>query len=457
MFRLALASFRHDRRALVAPLITLTVAALLLSLAFHGLWSALTPEGGRAIAAAPKGTVGQLLSVAIFVIVVGMGPPITICTSIVSSLAVHESEPVYASWRLAGASPAQVRAITRTRTFLCALIASVGGLVFSMPLLQPALTLLLSSTTIMAELSAHLSLAPAAGVFVFLLLTTWLASIRPAHRASQVRPIVLFAERSQPPRRTAVRSVLGAMCAAIAVLLGVLSQGGDTPSATAMLAMLAGFTLIIAFVCAAPVLLPTLVRFWTALVRTPRVPSWYLARHHALAQLSVTAATVVPLALAAAVLGTYFSVLATWGAALGRPLSGAATNNLQGIIVFGPGAILALIAATGNLFTVGRGRERYEATLRVAGATAATAKRAGLLEAVVYAVTALIVALIISTVSAGLIALAAVRSGLGLHLGIATLPILATVVLGFLPLWASIQLPAAAARRRPLAEALSMT
>lgn len=457
MLRLALASLRHDRRALVAPLVILTVAALLLSLAFHGLWSALTPEGARVIASAPTGTPGALLSTAIFVIVIGLGPPVTICTSIVSSLAVRESEPVYASWRLAGASPRQVRTVTRVRILLGSLLASALGILLSLPLLQPALALLLSSTTIRVVLPVHVGLVPGVAVCGFLLLTTWLASIRPARRASRVRPIVLFAERADPPRHVALRGVLAFVCIAVAVALGVVAQGGGTPSSIAMLAMLAGFTIVLSFSLGAPALVSPLVRLWTAAPGLSRLPSWYLARHHTLARLSATTATVVPLTLAASVLGVYFSVLASWEAVQGRALTGAATNNLQGLIVFGPGAILALIAATGNLFTVGRSRERYEATLRVAGATRATARQAGTVEAVIYAVTALVVASVISALASGLIALAGARAGLGFHLAIAPLPILATVVLGFLPLWASIQLPAASARRRPLAEALSAT
>lgn len=454
MIRLGFSSLRRDSRAVLAPLLLLTVAALLLSLALHFLWSALTPEGARAIAEAPRGTPGALISLAIILIVLGLGVPITVSISIVSSLAVRESETVYASWRLAGASPRQVKVAVRARSLLIACLATICGYVISLPLLQVSATFLVSSTDIPVDLRMHLGVIPFLGLLAFIVLLTFFGSLRPAKRASTVKPVVLFSEKLTALKHAPVRWVFCSILALATLGLGVLALGTDQTSDRAMQAIFAGFALIGCLTLGAPWILPPIVRLWTKTISEARFPAWFLARHYVLAKLGSTTAAVIPLTIAASMIGVYFSVLTTWEAVVGRELTGGSANTAQGLILFGPGAVLAVLAATCNLFTSGSGRERYEGTLRAAGMSRGMSRTAGVLEAGIYSITAFLVSLVVSAFSSLMIGIPAALVGNGFHFVVNIGAILVTVVVGFVPLTISILLPSRAASRKSLGTVL---
>ncbi|MGG7465851.1 FtsX-like permease family protein [Plantibacter sp. YIM 135347] len=455
MIRLSIASLRRDGRAVFAPLLLMTAAAVLMSIALHCLWSSITPDGARAIAEAPEGTPGALISVSVFLIVLGLGVPIAVCISIVSSLAIRESESVYASWRLAGASPNQVRVAVRMRSMISASVAGICGYLISLPLLQPAVGFLVSSTDIEVDLRVQLGPVPFLALVLLLWLLTAIGSSRPAKRAANVKPIVLFVEPLARSTHVRVRGVFAGILASVVIALGVVALGTDQTSDRAMLAIFVGFALIVCVTLGAPVILPPLVRLWTAFPGLSGIPAWYLARHQVQSKLSTTTAAVIPLTIAASMIGAYFSVLGTWEAVVGRGLSGGSANVTQGIVLFGPGALLALLAAACNLFTVGRLRERYEGTLRAVGVSRRTARDAGMLEALIYAVTALIVGVLVSCLSSLLIAIPAAVSGDGFHLVVDVRWLLLIVFIGFIPLALSIQLPIRAASRQSLGIILS--
>lgn len=455
MIRLAYSSLRRDARAVVAPFLLLTVAAVLLSIALHFLWSAITPEGSAAIEAAPSGTAGALTSLAIVLIVLGLGVPITVTASIVSSLAIRESEGVYASWRLAGASPKQVRKAVRIRSFLVAFIAALVGYALSLPFLQATVSYLVSSTDIPVDLSVTLGVVPFAALVAIMCLLTFLGSLRPAKRASTVKPAVLFSERLIAVRHAIARWIFSALFALTTVGLGILALGTDQTSDRAMQAIFASFSLIIFITLGAPWLLPPLTKLWTRVVSESRVPTWYLARRYVLARLGATTAAVIPLMIAASMIGAYFSVISTWESVLGRELSGGSANTVQGLILFGPGAVLAIVAATCNLFTTGTGRERYEGSLRAAGTPRSFSRAAGLLEAAIYAVTAFILSVLVSAFASLMIGMPVALTGGGLHFVVNLGVIALTVLVGFIPLAVSIRLPATAASRKSLGTVLA--
>lgn len=455
MIRLAYSSLRRDARAVVAPFLLLTVAAVLLSIALHFLWSAITPEGSAAIQAAPSGTAGALASLAIVLIVLGLGVPITVTASIVSSLAIRESEGVYASWRLAGASPKQVRKAVRMRSFLVAFIAALVGYALSLPFLQATVSYLVSSTDIPVDLRVTLGVVPFAALVAIMCLLTFLGSLRPAKRASTVKPAVLFSERLIAVRHPIVRWIFSALFALTAVGLGILALGTDQTSDRAMQAIFVGFSLIIFITLGAPWLLPPLTKLWTRVVSESRVPAWYLARRYVLARLGSTTAAVIPLMIAASMIGVYFSAISTWESVVGRELSGGGANTAQGLILFGPGAVLAIVAATCNLFTTGTGRERYEGSLRAAGSPRSLSRAAGLLEAAIYAVTAFILSVLVSAFASLMIGMPVALTGGGFHFVVNIGVIALTVLVGFIPLAVSIRLPATAASRKSLGTVLA--
>lgn len=447
MIRLSMSSLRRDLRAVLATFVVMVASAVLVSFAVHFLWSAVTPAGALAIATAPKGTPGALLALSIFLIVLGLGVPIVVCVSLVSSLAVRESQTVYASWRLAGASPVQVKRVVRFRSLLTAVLASATGYVLSLPLLQGATTFLVSSTDIEVDLRIELGIVPFAGLSVVLCTLAFFGSLRPSVHASMVKPIVLFSERIDSRRHSVTRWVLAGLFGMAAVGLGVAALGTDRTGSRAMQGIFAGFALAGLIAIAAPLLLPPLIRLWTMVAPEAGFPTWFLARRYVLAKRGSTAAAVVPLTVAASMIGVYFSILATWEALQGKPLAGGAENITQGLILFGPGAGLALLAATCNLFTSGRGRERYEETLHAVGLSPSGSRAAAVWEASIYAGTAFIISVVVSTFSSLLIGIPPAVAGDEWHLSIDLVAILITVAIGFIPLCLATVLPARAASR----------
>jgi len=133
----------------------------------------------------------------------------------------------------------------------------------------------------------------------------------------------------------------------------------------------------------------------------------------------------------------------------------ASTIPCAGLILFGPGAVLATIAATCNLFTTGTGRERYEGSLRAAGTPRSMSRTAGLLEAAIYAMTALILSVLVSSFASLMIGMPVALTGGGFHFVVNVWVIALTVLIGFIPLAVSIRLPAVAASRKSLGTVLA--
>lgn len=451
--QLAIASLRRDPRGFLAPFLLMVVAGVLTSLAVHALWSAVTPSGIAAVQDAPPGTTGALVSVAIVALLLGVGVPTCLSVAMVSALAVKSSQDIYATWRLAGVSPRQVRRAAYQRTIITALLAGIVGYLLSFPFIQSALALFISSTDVPISLSASLGPIPAVISVGLIVLFATIAASKPARRASRIRPIVLFQERVEVPTRSRWRWIIAVLVLVGAAGLGLAVIAAPDPNVGSMMTIFLGFALVLLLWLLAPAIMAPFVKLWTTPFDKAMSPSWFLARRYAIAQLAATNATITPLAVGMSILGVYFSALATWQQAVGPDVS-SSNNVLQGVVLFGPGAILAGMASLVTLFTVNRSRARHIGVLRSTGASRRVLGRVALLEALIYSVSALLLALAITAVTTLIYGLSMVMAGLRFAFAFDAVTLLAAFIIGFVAIYISLRIPTARAVRLNIGQAL---
>lgn len=92
------------------------------------------------------------------------------------------------------------------------------------------------------------------------------------------------------------------------------------------------------------------------------------------------------------VIGVYFRSSRTWESATGQSEQ-AAVNAQQGLVLFAPGAVIALVGAGTVLFSVIGFSRHEQQQLRSLGASPATLLIASLIETLIYVATAVLIAL----------------------------------------------------------------
>lgn len=454
MRRLVWASIRRNPGGVIAPFLVITAASVLVSIAVHFITAVVFPPSGNTVTGAPQGATAALISVGIVALLIGIGVPATLTISQVSSLTIRVGEREYASWRLAGASPRQVARIIRRRSTIVAVVAAILGFALSVPLLQPAADLLISGTTIGLDLIVRPGILPLALSIAIVVIIATLASIRPARRAQVIEPIVLFQQPETPEKRHAARWVLASIALVGSAVLVVAVLTSSSVSAGSLSTIMLGFALIIVIAILAPVVIPTTVRWLTCIVPECIWPTWYLARHYAISRLNLSTATVTPLAVGASIVGVYFSALSTWSLTGSGVAQNAAANAIQGITLFGPGAVLAGFASIITISIVGRDRARYQATIRSAGANRRQVTLSPVWVALIYSVTAFLIAVVISTLTSLVFALSMRSNGSSFGLAVDAGAIALTCGIGFLGILIAIGIPARHLARKPIGEAL---
>lgn len=453
MRRLAWASIRRNPGGVIATFLVMTAASVLVSIAVHFIAAAIFPSGFDA-ADAPRGTTGALISVGIVALLIGIGVPATLTISQVSSLSIRVGEREYASWRLAGASPRQVARVIRRRSTIVSVVSAVLGFVLSIPLIQPAADLLISGTTIGLDLTVRPGILPFAVSVAVVVTIAGLASIRPARRARVIEPIVLFQQQEVPERRHVARWVFASLALLGSAGLVVAVLTSPNVSTGSLSTIMLGFALIVAIAMLAPVVIPQTVRWLTGIVPGHAWPTWYLARYYAVSRLSASTATVTPLAVAATIIGVYFSALSTWALTDSGVAQNVTANAIQGITLFGPGAVLAGLASIITISIVGRDRAQYQATIRSAGANPRQITLAPVLEALIYSATAFLIAVVISTFTSLVFALSMSNNGSPFGLAVNFGAIALTGGIGFVGIVLAIGIPARRLATKAISDAL---
>ncbi|TPX01428.1 FtsX-like permease family protein [Schumannella luteola] len=403
--------------------------------------SAASPEGQEALRAGPPGSQSVVAQIAIFLMALGIGVPTCFVIATVATTALTQERPRLAAWRLAGASPSQVKLIVLGRLICTAIVFAVVGAVLSAPLAQVAIDFLLSVTTVGVPLPAHVDAGAGAVAVAIVALLAVVGGIRPAVLAGRVPPVEAVRERREASRRLGVGQwILAGIVVAAAVFLasGVVAQ--RTPGAASTLALGLAFAVALGLALLAPVYVGPLLALWSRLVPASAIPAWWLARASALQRLTTTSASVAPLTIAMIVLGTYFSASLTWELATDSRQQ-AAVNAQQGLVLFAPGAAIAILGSAVVLFAIGGNRARERAQYRTVGATTLVLAAAALIEAAMYVVTATIVSVIaiLGIVQLFVAGLAAANIAASIHLDWTALG--ACILVGFIAIGATTVLP----------------
>ena len=192
-----------------------------------------------------------------------------------------------------------------------------------------------------------------------------------------------------------------------------------------------------------------MLRAWTALVPRRWSAAWYLARSFTTYRLGQSAASITPLMIAMALAGGLFTTTATLSAAVGekRELEAGVV-----ILIIGGPLLLAGIGAMATVFMSGYAREREFALIRAAGSTAGLIVLTAVWEALIYTVTAALLATAAILMGAGVLALT-----LDLNAPVVSLSSVATVsAMGFVLLLAATLIPTLIALRAGIPRQLAV-
>ena len=347
--------------------------------------------------------------------------------AVVGQSCVQALRTTWARWRLAGALPRQVLASVVATVAVLGAVACVPGILVGLAVDQPfAEVLTRMAAQRMGRIEVVQTPATVALTVVSVVGIAVIGAIGPARSA--VRTPATEAVRTASPvpvrRRMGVaRWVLAGawalMCAgqllvALLVRPGEIIDGLPTGGGQAALA---SFLLAVLAVLVAPVLVPGLLRAWSApLGRIGRLGglggSWLIARRSALWRSSLAASAIALLSLAfsfAAVLVTNLEVARAVIRAAHLHAVLDQTDSLALASILGAMALLGAIAVVAM---ASRSRQREIAVLRCAGTTIGRVRAQVVIEAGLYVGTALIISIVPTAVTAVGEALFLARAGL---------------------------------------------
>jgi len=347
--------------------------------------------------------------------------------AVVGQSCVQALRTTWARWRLAGALPRQVLASVVATVAVLGAVACVPGILVGLAVDQPfAEVLTRMAAQRMGRIEVAQTPATVALTVVSVVGIAVIGAIGPARSA--VRTPATEAVRTASPvpvrrRMGVVRWVLAGawalMCAgqllvALLVRPGEIIDGLPTGGGQAALA---SFLLAVLAVLVAPVLVPGLLRAWSApLGRIGRLGglggSWLIARRSALWRSSLAASAIALLSLAfsfAAVLVTNLGVARAVIRAAHLHAVLDQTDSLALASILGAMALLGAIAVVAM---ASRSRQREIAVLRCAGTTIGRVRAQVVIEAGLYVGTALIISIVPTAVTAVGEALFLARAGL---------------------------------------------
>ena len=347
--------------------------------------------------------------------------------AVVGQSCVQALRTSWARWRLAGALPRQVLASVVATVAVLGAVACVPGILVGLAVDQPfAEVLTRMAAQRMGRIEVAQTPATVALTVVSVVGIAVIGAIGPARSA--VRTPATEAVRTASPvpvrrRMGVVRWVLAgawALMCACQLLVALLVRPGEIidglPTGGGQ-AALASFLLAVLAVLVAPVLVPGLLRAWSApLGRIGRLGglggSWLIARRSALWRSSLAASAIALLSLAfsfAAVLVTNLGVARAVIRAAHLHAVLDQTDSLALASILGAMALLGAIAVVAM---ASRSRQREIAVLRCAGTTIGRVRAQVVIEAGLYVGTALIISIVPTAVTAVGEALFLARAGL---------------------------------------------
>lgn len=383
--------------------------------------------------------------------------------SVVGQSCVQALRTSWALWRLAGALPRQVLTTVVVTVAALGVVACVPGILVGLVVARPFASVL---TRLAAARMGRIEVAQTPTTLLLtvavVVAVAVLGAIGPARRAVRTPAVEAVREAAAAGRRRmgavrwAAAGLWGMACAVqlVAALLvrpGPMVEGWPTGGGQATLA---AFLLAVLVVLLAPVLVPGLLRLWSAPLARRGGP-WLLARRSALWRAGSAASAIGLLALSLSFTAALMTSLATSEAVVEAAHLGVALNQVDSLVL---AAILGAMALLGAVAVVGmtsRSRQREVAVLRCAGGTVHGVRRQVVIEAGLYVGTALLVSVLPLMVTAVGEAVFYARAGLPLVVRPAVGPVVLVASLSFLVLAAVLLAPIRSASRTPIGAVLA--
>jgi len=455
MRTLVLRDLREHVASRLGPFLAIVVATIVVGFGVAWIDTAVRVGGDRAQTLTTTGVsvlVGSLIAAAL---VIGS----------VMKLSSGLRQRDYALWQLAGIAPDAVRRIVVWQGIVIGVLGAAVGCVGA-ALVAPSLGALLSEP--LSSPDPHLSLSVGGFTVVIAVIggVTALSSLPAARRAARTPALIVLREPAPSLGRMRWFSVaiLVLLLGAVALVVSRMTSGDRAE--TVYLGILLGPLIAAALSAAGPLVFPFVLNAWTAVVPPRTSLAWFLARRGAQLKALQASAGITALLLALTFVSTFFAVTGTATNAIaltgevsidyyafGSPASFATLALLVG----GP-VLLSAVGAAVVVFVAGRDKNREIALLRASGVRTPRVLAVAVLEAVIHAVTALILALV-SVGTASLV----VALGFLPRTGTLVTPVVPLEVLlpafcaAFVLVVAATLLPTIAALRRDVPEALSAT
>lgn len=387
-------------------------------------------------------------------------------TAATTNLAVASGRRGYALLQLAGFLPRQLVVMVLSQLVMLTLVGTSLGIACGRLIAQPLLDLAIAQTNIRGTVSVVYGATTAIWSFGLFVGVVMLSGVRAAVNAGRVAPIEALREPEPPRIRMGVLRWIAVGTAGLVSLglgLGVartslsFSLDGQNLGLSLLLGLGMLFSIALTTLAASlgPVLYPLVLGGWTALIPSKLSGAWFLARRSCRYRITQSTAAVTPLMVGIALPGCLYTLFLTAGNALSLPGHSGSVNTGSIFTILGPALLLAAIGSATVIFMTSRTRARDNALVSVSGGTVLTSALSALLEAVIYVVTALLIAALIFGV-VGLVAAIAFGTVIpGIHpvYGVATA--LAIAAVGFVIIGTATLLPTLVPTRQSIPNVLA--
>jgi putative ABC transport system permease protein len=339
-----------------------------------------------------------LVSVASIALTLSVLSLVIVLTSTVRTL-VELRRRTFALWLIVGVQPSQLGRLVLGELAAVAVLGAALGSVLAWLVCPTLVRALLVGSDGLGEVVPTLGPGSAAIGGAVVVGVVLLTALPRAREAGSTPVLALLRGGVRPRQRVVVRIVVAALLLALAgTMFAGLPQ--SLPNGAAQ-SVLIGPVLIAAASAGAPVYVPRLIRLWTAVVPSRASVSWYLARATVIDSAERSSASVVSFMVAIGLLWTFLAGQNTAATALG---GGVAADPRPLALLLGGPTLLAAVGAAAGVLMASSFREREEALLEVAGADRGVRVLTAAGEALIYVVTAAVLASVVVALVAGGIA-----------------------------------------------------
>lgn len=329
-------------------------------------------------------------------------------------------------------------------------------MLIAVPLTQPAFDWLAARVPSLRDLAVGQNMWGALITVVIVSGLMLLGGQRAARRAGRVSAIEALRAPVDPKTRMSIGRwvIAGVGCLATIGLAGGLQIVGIV--GIGQNGLFVGLALSIVLAALAPLLLGPVLGLWTGLIPARASAGWFLARNACRYRIGQSTSAVVPLTIGLILIGPFTSVFSMFvSAQTATGGGGAQMDGEANLIIFGAPLVLATVAAVVTVFMSGRAREREFALISAAGGTPRLVVRTAVLEAIIYAVTALILGLVVTVATSIVVWISFARVAPRTVLAVEVVPMLILFGIGLIGLLAATVIPTALSVRMSVREALA--